>query len=147
MTPELAARIERVRLDFGDICFACGRRNDVGLHLDDFDWDGTTVSGSFDPRNEYRGAGDILHGGIAATALDEISVWAGILGEDVLTVTGRLELRFRKPLTVHDRIVARGTVEERRGRRLTISASLGVGDSIAVDSTGLFLVSRDMHEL
>lgn len=147
MTPELAARIERVRLDFGDICFACGRRNDVGLHLDDFDWDGTTVSGSFDPRDEYRGAGDILHGGIAATALDEISVWAGILGEDVLTVTGRLELRFRKPLTVHDRIAARGTVEERRGRRLTISASLGVGDSIAVESTGLFLVSRDMHGL
>lgn len=147
MTPQLAARIERVRLDFGDICFACGRRNDVGLHLDDFDWDGATVSGSFDPRDEYRGAGDILHGGIAATALDEISVWAGILGEDVLTVTGRLELRFRKPLTVHDRIVARGTVDERRGRRLTISASLRAGDTVAVESTGLFLVSRDMHEL
>lgn len=147
MTPELAARIERVRLDFGDICFACGRRNDVGLHLDDFDWDGTTVSGAFDPRDDYRGAGDVLHGGIAATALDEISVWAGILAEDVLTVTGRLELRYRSPLTVHDRIVARGAVDERRGRRLLISASLSVGDRIAVESSGLFLVSKDMHEL
>lgn len=147
MTPELAARIERVRLDFGDICFACGRRNDVGLHIDDFDWDGTTVTGSFEPRDEYRGAGDVLHGGIAATALDEISVWAGILAEDVLTVTGRLELRYRKPLTVHDRIVARGSVDERRGRRLTISASLLVGDTVAVESSGLFLVSKEMHEL
>lgn len=145
MTPELAARIERVRLDFGDICFACGRRNDVGLHLDDFDWDGTTVTGSFDPRDDYRGAGDVLHGGIAATALDEISVWAGILAEDVLTVTGRLELRFRSPLTISDHIVARGKVDERRGRRLLISASLSVDDRVAVESNGLFLVSEEMH--
>jgi acyl-coenzyme A thioesterase PaaI-like protein len=147
MTPELAAQIERIRLEFGDICFACGRRNDVGLHLDDFDWDGSTVIGSFDPRDEYRGAGDVLHGGIAATALDEISVWAGMLGERVLTVTGKLELRFRAPLTVDDRITASGQVDERRGRRLVISASLSNARGVAVESNGLFLVSRDLHEL
>jgi acyl-coenzyme A thioesterase PaaI-like protein len=147
MTPELAAQIERIRLEFGDICFACGRRNDVGLHLDDFDWDGSTVIGSFDPRDEYRGAGDVLHGGIAATALDEISVWAGMLGERVLTVTGKLELRFRAPLTVDDRITASGKVDERRGRRLVISASLSNARGVAVESNGLFLVSRDLHEL
>ncbi|MEX0757046.1 MAG: hotdog domain-containing protein [Acidimicrobiia bacterium] len=147
MTPELATRIERVRLEFGDLCFACGRRNDVGLHLDDFTWDGVTVSGSFDPRDEYRGAGDVLHGGIAATAIDEISVWAGILGEGVLTVTGRLEFRYRSPLTVHDRVTATATVDERRGRRLVISAALRTADRLAVESNGLFLVSRDMHEL
>lgn len=147
MTPELEARIERVRLEFGDVCFACGRRNDVGLHLDDFDWDGKTVTGAFEPREDYRGAGDVLHGGIAATALDEISVWAGILGEEVLTVTGKLELRFRRPVTVRDRIVARGQVQERRGRRLMIDAALETDGRVAVESSGLFVVSRDMHEL
>lgn len=147
MTPELAAHIERVRLEFGDLCFACGRRNDVGLHLDDFTWDGKTVTGSFEPREDYRGADDVLHGGIAATAIDEISVWAGILGEGVLTVTGRLELRYRSPLTIHDTVTASATVEERRGRRLVISAELRTGDRLAVQSNGLFLVSRDMHEL
>ena len=147
MTPELAARIEQIRLEFGDVCFACGRRNDVGLHLDDFDWDGSTVTGSFDPRDEYRGAGDVLHGGIAATALDEISVWAGMLGERVLTVTGKLELRFRAPLTVDDRITASGRVDERRGRRLVISAALSNERGVAVESNGLFLVARDLHEL
>ena len=147
MTPELAARIEQIRLEFGDVCFACGRRNDVGLHLDDFDWDGSTVTGSFDPRDEYRGAGDVLHGGIAATALDEISVWAGMLGERVLTVTGKLELRFRAPLTVDDRITASGRVDERRGRRLVISAALSNERGVAAESNGLFLVARDLHEL
>ncbi len=147
MTPELAAQVERIRQEFGDMCFACGRRNDVGLHLDDFTWDGATITGSFRPRHEYRGAGEVLHGGVAATALDEISVWAGILGEKVLTVTGRLEMRFRAPLTVNDRITASGTVDERRGRRLVISASLAIAERVAVESTGLFLVTRDMHEL
>lgn len=146
MTPELAARIEKVRLEFGDLCFACGRKNDVGLHLDDYTWDGHTVTGSFEPRDDYRGAGDVLHGGIAATAIDEISVWAGILAEGVLTVTGRLELRYRSPLTVHDTITASATVDERRGRRLVISAALRTGERLAVESNGLFLVSRDMHE-
>lgn len=144
MTPELAAHVERVRQDFGDMCFACGRRNDIGLHLNDFTWDGVTVTGSFDPRNEYRGAGDVLHGGVAATALDEVSVWAGILGEHVLTITAKLELRFRKPLTVHDRITAQARIDDRRGRRLVISASLGTAEETAVESTGLFLVSREM---
>jgi acyl-coenzyme A thioesterase PaaI-like protein len=147
MTPELAARVEQVRLEFGDMCFACGRRNDVGLHIDDFTWDGTTVTGSFDPRDEYRGAGDVLHGGVAATAIDEISVWAGILGEGVLTVTGKLELRFRTALTVHDRITAGGRVEDRSGRRLRIAAWLETADGVAVESNGLFLVTREMHEL
>jgi acyl-coenzyme A thioesterase PaaI-like protein len=147
MTPELAERIERVRLEFGDVCFACGRRNDVGLHLDGFDWDGVAVTAEFHPRTDYRGAGDVLHGGIAATALDEISVWAGILGENVLTVTGKLELRFRRPVTVDDRITARGQVDERRGKRLLISASLAVAGTTTVESSGLFLVSREMHEL
>lgn len=147
MTPDMTATIERVRLEFGDVCFACGRRNDVGLHLDGFDWDGTTVTGVFDPRPDYRGADDVLHGGIAATALDEISVWAGILAEQVLTVTGKLELRYRRPITVHDRVTARGRVQDRSGRRLSITASLEVDGRVAVESNGLFLVSRDMHEL
>ncbi|MDX1449978.1 MAG: hypothetical protein R3246_13045, partial [Acidimicrobiia bacterium] len=68
-----------------------------------------------------------------------------ILAEDVLTVTGRLELRFRSPLTISDHIVARGKVDERRGRRLLISASLSVDDRVAVESNGLFLVSEEMH--
>lgn len=145
MTPELAARVDRVRRDLGDVCFACGRDNSIGMHLDDFTWDGETVTGVFDPRSEYQGYGDVLHGGIAATALDEISVWAGILGEGVLCVTGKLEIRYRSPLTTAHPIVATGRVVERRGRRLTIEASLSGPDGSAVTSSGLFLVSRELH--
>ena len=144
MNPELAARVDRVRRDLGDVCFACGRDNSIGLHLDEFTWDGETVTGVFDPRSEYQGYGDVLHGGIAATALDEISVWAGILSERVLSVTGKLELRYRRPLTTAHPITASGRVLERRGRRLMIEASLAGPDGIAVESSGLFLAQREL---
>lgn len=144
MTPELRNWIEQVRRSFGDRCFACGRNNPEGLHLDDWDWQDGRARAVFRPRPEHVGAGDTLHGGLATTVLDEAMVWAGILGERVLCVTGTLELRFRKPLFVTDTITAVGWVEERRGRRLRLSGTLETDDGIAAEAHGLYLVSSQV---
>lgn len=141
MTPELRNWIEEVRRSFGDRCFACGRKNDEGLHLDDWDWQDGEATAVFLPRPAHVGAGDTLHGGLAATVLDEAMVWAGIFGERVLSVTGTLNLRFRKPLFVSDTITVVGWVEERRGRRLKLAGRLQTGDEIAAEASGLYLVS------
>lgn len=141
MTPELRQWIEHVRQSFGDTCFACGRDNTQGLHLEDWDWSDGKATAVFRPRPEHAGAADTLHGGLAATVLDEAMVWAGILEEHVLSVTATLDLRFRKPLTVSDTITATGWVEERRGRRLRLSGSLDAGDGPAAEATGLYIVS------
>lgn len=140
--------VRRIRAAYDDGCFACGLANPIGLHMDDFQVseDGT-VSAEFIPRTAYRGAGDTLHGGVAATALDEILVWAGILTQGVVSVTGTLELRYRKPLRVDRKITARGRVEERRGRRLVISGSLDGPDGPAVEGRGLYLVSLEVDSL
>lgn len=98
---------------------------------------------TFRPRHDHVGAADTVHGGLAATVLDEIMVWAGILVERVLTVTGTMELRYRRPLSVNDEIVARGTVTERRGRRLRCAGTLEVEGGPAVTATGLYLVVRE----
>lgn len=141
MTPELRSWIEQVRRSFGDRCFACGRMNDEGLHLDDWLWEDGQASAVFHPRPEHVGAGETLHGGLAATVLDEAMVWAGILQERVLSVTGTLNLRFRQPLYVSDTITAVGWVEERRGRRLRLAGRLEAGDGVAAEASGLYLVS------
>lgn len=141
MSPELRSWIEQVRQSFGDLCFACGRKNDEGLHLDDWTWRDGLASAVFRPRPEHVGAGDTLHGGLAATVLDEAMVWAGILQERVLSVTGTLDLRFKKPLYVTDTITAFGWVEERRGRRLKLSGRLETADGIAAEASGLYVVS------
>jgi acyl-coenzyme A thioesterase PaaI-like protein len=145
MTPELRTWIESVRQSFGDRCFACGRKNDEGLHLDDWGWEDGKVTAVFQPRPEHVGAGDTLHGGLAATVLDEAMVWAGILQERVLSVTGTLNLRFLRPLYVTDTIEAIGWVEERRGRRLRLSGRLETGDVVAAEANGLYLVSSTVE--
>lgn len=147
MTTDIAEFVDRIRRHYDDGCFACGRDNPIGLHLDDFALDDGVVSARFVPRKEYRGAGVILHGGVAATALDEMLVWAGILTEKVMSVTGRLEIRYRKPLEVGERVIVRSRVDELRGRRMTASGELLVGEEVRAQASGLFLVSADLAEM
>jgi acyl-coenzyme A thioesterase PaaI-like protein len=147
MTVDTATLVDRIRRHYDDGCFACGRENPLGLHLDDFDLDDGVVTARFAPRAEYRGAGTTLHGGVAATGLDEILVWAGLLVEHVLTVTGSLELRYRKPVHVTDAIELRGWVDERRGRRLLLAGELVVDGQTRVQASGLYLVASELEAM
>ncbi len=137
--------VEEIRADFGEGCFACGRENPQGLHLSEWDLDDDAVTAVFDPQEHHIGAGDTLHGGLAATALDEALVWAGLMIERVLTVTGTLDLRFRRPLYVADRITATGRVDERRGRRLRLSGTLETERGVAVEAEGLYIATREFE--
>lgn len=147
MPDDLSVYVDAVRRHYDDGCFACGRENPLGLHLDDFGLDDGEVSARFTPREHYRGAAETLHGGIAATAIDEILVWAGIIIERVLTVTGTMELRYRKPVGVNEEILVAARVEDRSGRRLQMSGELKIGDDVKVTGTGLYLVSADIDDL
>jgi len=138
--------ITRIREYYGDNCFACGGSNPIGLHLDGFDIDSDGwVTASFEPRPDYRGAGDTLHGGVAATALDEILVWAGIATAGIVTVTATLDIRYRKPLSIHGPIVARGKVDERSGKRFRMSGHLDGGAGPAVEGQGVYLSAIDFN--
>ena len=105
------------------------------------------MTARFDPRSDYRGAGNSLHGGIAATALDEILVWAGLLAERVMSVTGRMNVRFRKPVDVTESLSVRARVDGRSGRRLEVSGELCVGEEVRVEASGLYLVTATLEDL
>jgi acyl-coenzyme A thioesterase PaaI-like protein len=147
MPDGVAQLVDAVRRHYDDGCFACGRENPIGLHLDDFALADGRVSARFIPRREYRGAGTTLHGGVAATAIDEILVWAGILVEGVLSVTGNVALRYRRPVNVDDPIVVSGRVDGRSGRRLQLSGELTVDDETSVEASGLYLVTTSVSEM
>ncbi len=142
---DLTDLIAGIRAEYAD-CFACGTENPVGLHLDPAGMEAGVAVARYRPSDHHAGAGDTLHGGLAATVLDEIMVWAGILSHRVLTVTGTMELRYRRPVSVTDDITVRGWVEDRHGRRLRCSAELRVGEEAAVTGAGLYLVVRDYGE-
>lgn len=147
MPEDIAGLVDAVRRHYDDGCFACGRENPMGLHLEDFALDDGRVSARFTPRAQYRGADSVLHGGIAATALDEMLVWAGVLVEGVLSVTGTIELRYRRPVDVADEIVVSARVDGRSGRRLRLSGVLTVDDEARVEASGLYLVTTSVEKL
>ncbi len=141
-----AELFERLRSHYGHGCFACGRDNPLGLNMEDFEFENGVVSARFKPRSDFRGVPDVLHGGVSATALDEILVWAGIMNERVMSVTGTMEMRFRKPVLVTDEITARGWLEERSGRRLKAAGELIVDGESRIQASGLYLVSGDLAD-
>lgn len=147
MAHDIAGLVDAVRRHYDDGCFACGRDNPIGLQLDDFALEGGEVSARFTPRPEYRGAGTSLHGGVAVTALDEMLVWAGILTEGVLSVTGNMEIRFRRPVQVGEPLLVAARVDDRSGRRLRISGDISVDGQARVEASGLYLVSAEVSDL
>lgn len=146
-SPDLTRLIERVQAAYGHACFACGRNNPIGLGLRLVSHRDHQVTAEFDPRPDYRGVPELLHGGIAATALDEVMVWAGIVEEGVMSVTGTLDLRYRRPLGVDRPVLARGRVESRSGRRLRLAGELLVEGAVAVEGRGVYLVSAEVSDL
>lgn len=136
--------VNAIRSEYSS-CFACGTDNPVGLHLSPAEMRGKQAVAVFRPTELHGGAGETLHGGLAATVLDEIMVWAGILIHRVLTVTATMELRYRRPLTVNDEIEAVGRVAERSGRRLRMEGELRLAGRPAVTSQGLYVVVRSFE--
>ncbi|NNC75581.1 MAG: PaaI family thioesterase [Acidimicrobiia bacterium] len=135
--------LERIRAEY-DHCFGCGRANPLGLQLDDFRIDGSTVSVDWTPRPDYQGFDGILHGGIVAAALDEAMAWAAMLTHDVFVFTGTLDFRYASQAPLDSRYRIEASVLERRGRRLRIESKLTIeGEARPVASArGLFVVAE-----
>lgn len=138
------AQIAALRGEY-DECFACGAANPIGLHLDGFRVVADEVVVDWMPRPEYRGFEAILHGGIVATALDEIMAWAAIYFEGVLAVTATLDLRYRAAAPPGAAFTVAGRVDERRGSRLRLSGELRGPDGVTAEASGLYLARRDVR--
>lgn len=136
--------IERLRSQY-DHCFACGRTNPIGLGLDGFAIVAGEVTVSFSPRPEFAGFEDLLHGGIMATALDEVLAWTGILIEGVLAVTATLELKFRRPASPDADYAVVGRVDDRSGSRLRMSGEMRQGREVVAECKGLYLVHLELE--
>ena len=102
-----------------------------------------TCVATFVPQRHHRGMPGYLHGGLAATALDETMASIGLVLHDQRCLTATLELRYRKPVALDGRSV---TVEawrsdERGGRRrYHVQGELRDHDGrVCVEARGLFL--------
>ena len=139
-------RINRLRSAY-DRCFGCGVQNPIGLHLEGFTETGTGVQAPFTPSSNFSGFHGVVHGGVIATALDEISAWSAIVAEGVFIFTAKLEIRYRAEAKVGDDFVLIGSVTQRRGKRLLIDAVMKSGETVVAQSSGLFVVADTVDNL
>jgi acyl-coenzyme A thioesterase PaaI-like protein len=99
----------------------------------------------FDPRAEHRGPPGFLHGGIAATVLDETMASLGWALDDVPCVTGTLSVKYRRPVPLDGRPVRievwRERAEPRRTQRVNGRLLLADG-TVAVEASGIFVQKR-----
>ena len=96
------------------MCFICGRQNPVGLHLDFYEDPETgQVRVEFTIPDEYQGYPGVVHGGIVAAILDEVSGRAVMLqsSDENLMATMRLTVRYRRPTPTETPLTGVGWVE------------------------------------
>ena len=103
-------------------CFICGLENPVGLHLHIYETEPGVVETQYIAPDHFQGYPGVLHGGIVAAMIDEISGRAQ-MGSDPLNprfmFTGKLEVKYRKnvPIGKMLKIIGKATKSKRNHRR------------------------------
>jgi acyl-coenzyme A thioesterase PaaI-like protein len=121
-------------------CFACGDDNPIGMHLEGIRREGEEVRATLRPRPEFQSYPGMLHGGLVATALDEMMGYAAILLAGAWSATARMEVRFRAPVPCDATVELVGGVDRARSGRVSAWARLLLPDGrVASESTGLLV--------
>jgi uncharacterized protein (TIGR00369 family) len=106
-------------------CFGCSPSNPIGLNLQ-FVEDGDYVQVDWEPREEFQGFINVLHGGIQATIMDELAAWCVNVKVKTAGVTKSFTMQYHKPAYVN------------RGNLLFRARLLRMEKNIAVIKTELF---------
>ena len=105
-------------------CFACSPDHPKGLRLR-FSADGADrIRSEFTFGEDYVGLGWVVHGGIVATVFDEAMAWCLYRHRYAPHLTATMELKFLGALEAGTPVVVNAWIEEDRGARVRVAASL-----------------------
>ena len=102
----------------------------MGLQRETLQDDGVVVSEVMCPREE-EGGPNVAHGGWTAGIMDELVGHVMLLREE-FSVTGTLEVVFRKPMPVELPLVGKAWIEKREGHNAFVSATIELASSGAL---------------
>lgn len=124
------------------MCFVCGLKNSFGLHSSFYELENGELMAVFSPGEEHQGYPGRLHGGIAATILDETMGRAVMMDktDEYWGVTIEFSSRYRKPVPIDSkvRVIARITKNSSRIFEGTGEIILEDG-TVAVEGKGKYL--------
>lgn len=120
-------------------CFGCGEDHPTGLHMKMTAGDDLTVHGVFTVTENHQGAPGLAHGGVLASAFDDVLGGLNwLIGYPV--VTGRLETEYRRPVPVGSTLSITARIDGIKGRKVFTSADGYLDDGqLAVRASALFI--------
>jgi len=124
------------------MCFVCGLENSFGLKSRFYELDNEEVLAVFTPAKEHQGYPGRLHGGIAATILDETIGRAVMVRQshDIWGVTLDFSVKFKRPVPLDDEIRVRGRITKDSKRIFEGSGEIILADgTIAIQATGKYM--------
>ena len=120
-------------------CFLCGLENPIGLKLAFYEDESNRVIAHFWPRQEHQGYPGVLHGGIACALLDE-TIGRRLVREDIWAMTVDLNVRFRKPVPLEERLTVVGEMTRLRSRMIEGKGEILLADgSVAVTAEAKYI--------
>ena len=129
-----------VRQENSRMCFVCGHKNAFGLHASFYELENNQLLAVFNPKDEHQGYPGRLHGGMAATILDETMGRAIRMHEDLWGVTAEITIRYRKPVPLDREIRATGRIVRETERSFEAAGEILLEDgSVAVEGFGKYI--------
>lgn len=103
MPQSIIVHMSKIKQPNSRHCFICGLENPIGLHLHIYETEPGVVESKYIAPDHFQGYPGVLHGGIVAAIIDEISGRAH-MGNDPANprfmFTGKLEVKYRKNVPV-----------------------------------------------
>ncbi len=124
------------------MCFVCGTENKFGLKSRFYELEDKELMALFTPEEEHQSYPGRLHGGLAATILDE-TIGRAIMvlySANIWGVTVNFSMRLRKPIPLDDEIRVVGRITRDGKRFFEGSGEILLPDgSVAIEAEGKYL--------
>ena len=120
-------------------CFGCSPKNESGLHMEfSVNEQRDTVASWLSVPDHLCGWGNIVHGGIISTMLDEAMGWAALVLLGKLVLSKSISVEFFRPVFIGKDIRVEGSVlEVRSDREGVMQGSIYDGNELCAKSSSV----------
>ena len=124
-----------------DDCFVCGKKNEAGLKIN-FRMENEVCLGEYYGLQSHVGFGNIIHGGIIYSLLDDaMANWFYLQG--AVGYTAKASIRYRSQMLVGDSGLITAQLVSKRSKLLSMKSSLSLLESntVIAECEGRFILS------
>lgn len=124
-------------------CFGCGPGNAAGLQMRMYAVDGE-VRAELTLDDRYEGAPGLAHGGIIASAMDDLFGGVLVLLETP-AVTASLNVEYRRPVPLHAPLSLVARCSSIEGRKLHMHGTMSAAGVLVAEATAVFVRVEIAH--